>query len=221
MNQEAYSKTKWAANRSERTKVFLEKGFELFSTRSIDAVNMNEVAEASGRGIATLYRYFGHKAEFCVAIAEWKWAEFFQENRKRRPNDNFEGKNAADMFSFYLDSFLELYRKNKPLLRFNQFFNIYLQSEEIDADTVTAYRGLMKPITDFFHLLYERGKEDHTVRTDISEEEMLSTTIHLMLAAVTRYAVGLVYRPKGGFDADAELETLKELLLSKYTDGSC
>ena len=121
------------------------------------------------------------------------------------------------MLDFYLDSFLEIYRENKALLRFNQFFNIYLQSEEIDADTVTAYRGLMKPITDFFHLLYERGKEDHTIRTDIPEEEMLSTTIHLMLAVVTRYAVGLVYQPAEGFDAERELETQKELLMMKYT----
>lgn len=206
-----------AIEQAKRRQAFLEKGFELFSSKSIEGISLRELAKASGYGIATLFRYFNSKAGFCVAIAEWKWGEFFQENRKRRPNDNFEDKTAADMLDFYLDSFLEIYRENKALLRFNQFFNIYLQSEEIDADTVTAYRGLMKPITDFFHLLYERGKEDHTIRTDIPEEEMLSTTIHLMLAVVTRYAVGLVYQPAEGFDAERELETQKELLMMKYT----
>ena len=53
-------------------------------------------------------------------------------------------------------------------------------------------------------------------RLRIPEEEILSTTIHLMLAAVTRYAVGLVYQPEGGFDEMRELETLKELLMMKY-----
>ena len=46
---------------------------------------------------------------------------------------------------------------------------------------------------------------------------MFSTTLHLMLAAVTRYAVGLVYTPQDGFDAQAELETMKEIFLVKYT----
>ena len=45
---------------------------------------------------------------------------------------------------------------------------------------------------------------------------MFSTTLHLMLAAVTRYAIGLVYIPENGFDAEKELEKLKEAMLLRY-----
>ena len=45
---------------------------------------------------------------------------------------------------------------------------------------------------------------------------MFSTTLHLMLAAVTRYAMGLVYIPEKGFDPVKELTMLKEMLLAKY-----
>ena len=65
-------------------------------------------------------------------------------------------------------------------------------------------------------MVYERAEQDHTIRTDESEEEMFSTTLHLMLAAVTRYAVGLVYIPESGFDAEKELEKLKEAMLLRY-----
>ena len=201
----------------KRRQSFLEHGFEMFSSRSIEAVYLPDVAKASGHGIATLYRYFSTKAEFALAIAEWKWGEFFQENRKRRPNDNFEDKTAADMLDFYLESFLELYRKHKALLRFNQLFNIYIRAENIDTGTVDAYRGLMQPIVEYFHVIYEKAKQDGTVRTDVSETEMLSTTIHLMLAAVTRYAVGLVYQPEDGFDAEQELEAQKRMLYREFT----
>ena len=51
---------------------------------------------------------------------------------------------------------------------------------------------------------------------DVSEEKMFSTTLHLMLAAVTRYAVGLVYVPENGFEPEKELLVLKEALLQKY-----
>ena len=65
-------------------------------------------------------------------------------------------------------------------------------------------------------MVYERAEQDHTIRTDESEEEMFSTTLHLMLAAVTRYAVGLVYIPENGLDAEKELEKLKEAMLLRY-----
>ena len=45
---------------------------------------------------------------------------------------------------------------------------------------------------------------------------MFSKTMHLMLAAVTRYAVGLVYQPENGFDAMEELEFLKNAILKEY-----
>ena len=65
-------------------------------------------------------------------------------------------------------------------------------------------------------MVYERAERDHTIRTDEPEEEMFSTTLHLMLAAVTRYAIGLVYIPESGFDAEKELEKLKEAILLRY-----
>ena len=66
--------------------------------------------------------------------------------------------------------------------------------------------------------VYTRAAQDHTVRTDEPEEEMFSTTLHLMLAAVTRYAVGLVYIPESGFDAEKELEKMKMALLHEYEE---
>ena len=54
----------------------------------------------------------------------------------------------------------------------------------------------------------------------VSEEMMFGKTLHLMLAVVTRYAVGLVFVPKGGFDALEELETMKDLLLMRYRSGT-
>ena len=43
---------------------------------------------------------------------------------------------------------------------------------------------------------------------------MFSKTLHLMLAAVTRYAVGLAYIPESGFDAEKELIFQKDVILA-------
>ena len=200
--------------KAQRREDFLEAGYALFSEKGIDSVTLQDVADASGHGIATLYRYFDTKSRLLIEISDWKWRNFFERNRKRRPED-LSTATAAKMFEFYLDSFLEIYRTDKSLLRFNQFLNIYLHSEGAEDGTKERYRRLMKPITDFVHAICIKAKTDGTIKTDISETELLSTTVHLMLAAVTRYAVGLVFEPEG-FDDEAELEMLKEMLIERF-----
>lgn len=205
-----------AENIESRRLELLEKGFEVLSKKSIESVAMQDVADAVGCGIASLYRYFDKKPGFVVAVATWKWEQFHEENQKRRPSVNYAGMTAADVFEFYLNSFLVLYRDHKDLLRFNQFFNVYVQSEHIEAGALQPYQGMIQNLKGRFHIIYERAKQDHTIRTDESEEEMFSKTLHLMLAAVTRYAVGLVYIPEDGFDAEKELEYQKDLLFKDY-----
>ena len=71
-----------------------------------------------------------------------------------------------------------------------------------------------------FHTIYRKAETDRTVRTDVPEEKMFRATLHLMLAAVTRYAVGLVYEPDSDAGNLEELETLKRALLREYTVNS-
>ncbi len=177
----------------------IEKSYELFSRKSIEAVTMSEVAKASGFGEITLYRYFPSKPRLVVAAAVWKWSEILEVNEKRNKSLDLESMTAAERFAIYLDSFIELYRKEKDLLRFNQFFNIYIHSENIGPDIMKPYRDMIEVLSSGFHKLYLKAEEDHSLLTDEPEEEMFSTTIHLMLAAVTRYAIGLIYIPENGF----------------------
>ena len=199
-----------------RRKVFLEKGYELFTAKNIDSVSLQDVANAAGYGIATLYRYFVNKPNLVIEIAAWKWSETITENQKRRPIKNFDGMTAADIFEFYIDSFLELYRNHRDLLRFNQFFNIYIRAEHINPDILKPYQAVIEVIGAEFHNMYIKAEQDKTIRTDISEKEMFSTTLHLMLAVVTRYAVGLVYKPESWFNAENELNIMKEMIILKY-----
>ena len=197
----------------------LEKGFELFTKKSIESVSMQNIADAAGCGIATLYRYFDKKQGFVIETAIKKWNEFRELNQKRRDSADFGSMTAAEMFGFYLDGFLVLYREHKELLRFNQMFNLYVESSGIDSMTLQPYNEMIGKFGESFHIMYERAKQDKTIRTDIPETEMFSATLHLMLAAVTRYAVGLVYKPETGYDDMRELETLKAMMLMMYKKG--
>ena len=71
------NKQKDAIQMEEKRQRILNAGFELFSTHPIESVTMPEVAEKSGVGRATLYRYYSSKTELVIAIGSWKWADFY------------------------------------------------------------------------------------------------------------------------------------------------
>ncbi|MCR5829712.1 MAG: TetR/AcrR family transcriptional regulator [Lachnospiraceae bacterium] len=214
-----WNKAKDAELKAIKMNHFLKKGFELFSSRSIESVTLSEVAKAAGYGMATLYRYFDKKPGFVIAVATWKWSNFQDENSARVKN-TFDNMSAYQAFDFYLDSFLELYRKHRDLLRFNQFFNIFIKSENIDPKTLEPYNVMIERFHSRFHDIYSKGIKDHTLKTDVPEKEMFETTLHLMLAAITRYAVGLVYKAENESISLKELTTLKEAFMLMYKGES-
>ena len=203
--------------RTEATRnTFLEKSYELFSQRTIESVTMSEIAKASGYKDMTLYRYFQSKPILVVAVAAQKWNQVREENRKRLPKTDTSQMTAIELFGFYLDSFLAMYRNHRDLLRFNQFFNIYIQSENIDCDVMKPYEDIIMDLRMAFHQIFIKAEQDHSFRTDEPEEMVFSKTLHLMLAAVTRYAVGLVYTPEHGYSDTEELEYLRNLIYREY-----
>ena len=66
-----------------RRERFLEEGFHILSENGIEASLMQDVAKASGCGIATLYRYFNTKLSLVLAIGTHRWEEFGEEVRKQ------------------------------------------------------------------------------------------------------------------------------------------
>jgi AcrR family transcriptional regulator len=190
----------------------LETGFRVFAEGTIEKVKMSDVAKAGGVGTTTVYRYYKTKPELVLAISTWAWGRYL--DQVLRKIDSVE-VTAAEEYEYFLDTFLDMYHNHRNLLRFNQFFNVYVQNEEIPHEVMKPYLEVVKKLEDRFAALYERAEKDHTIRTDIPAKEMLLTSMHLMLAAVTRYAVGLVY--EGGMDPEKELVLQKNMLLREFT----
>ena len=166
------NKEKDAAQMAIKRRDFLSKAYELFAKKNIESVTMVEVARESGYGTMTLYRYFKTKPQLVVAVGAWIWEQAIRENWEYRPGRDLEGMTGAEIFEYYLESFIGLYRNHRDLLRFNQFFNVYIQSERIDPEVLKPYRDMIEKLRRNFHMVYEKAVQDHTIRTDESEEEM-------------------------------------------------
>ena len=201
---------------AQRRALFLETGFRVFAERGIEAVSMQEVAEASGLGVATLYRYFSSKPDFVLAIGVKKWEEFFAVVEAEYARRGGELMTAAEELDFYLSMYVLLYREYRDILRFNQNFNGYILHERVSPEQLADYLRSVGPFTRKFHRLYEKGERDGTIRTDESEQTMFNATMHIMLAVCGRFAQGLLYGGDGE-DLTQELMILKRMILNAYT----
>ena len=195
----------------------LKTAYSLFSEKGIIPVTMIEIAKASGVGRATVFRYFTTKLDLVIAVSIWKWEQYMHMYNASVTSEEMGDMTGAAHLRFFLDAFLELYRNHSDILRYNYDFNSFLRYEAGTEEQRQPYRHLADVLRGQFHNLYESGIRDGTLRDDVPESTMFSFTFHIMLAAVTRYAVGLVVVYEDGGNPESELEMLKDMLLSRFT----
>ncbi len=201
-----------AIEMAAKNRRILENGFRIFAENTIEKVTMLDVAKAAGIAISSLYRYYSTKPKLVLAISTWAWDAYAKEDERKEAAK--PERTAAEIFEAYLDSFLDLYRNHRNLLRFNQFFNVYLVSEAIPEEEMGPYLDMVKGLERRFGKIYQKALQDGTLRTDIPQQKMFSATLHLMLAVVTRYAVGLVYNEES--DPEEELLMQKDMLMRRF-----
>ncbi len=199
---------------AQKQQQLMKAGFRLFSEKSIEAVSMNEVARESGVGIATAYRYYENKMDFALAIAVWKWSEYW--TRIREANKAGAERTGAQEYTVFLESFMNMYRNEPELLRYNYFLNAYTRSSGATLKPGNAYERQINQLAERFREIWEKGKKDGTLRTETPWHQVFSTILHIMFSAITRYSIGLLYRHPDGSDPEAELLLLKDLLLNQY-----
>jgi len=204
----------------ERRQLIIETAYRLFSQRGIEQVMMTEIAKEAGIGISTLNRYFHLKLDLVVSASAWALDEYIAARNAAVPQEERDHMKGAEYLRYYMDAFIDLYRNHSELLRFNYNFNSYLRYEAGTEAQKMPMLKTAKQLGEMFHIIYERGSQDGTLNTEIPEETMFSSSFHIMLAAATRYAVGLVYVPEGGSNPESELVMLEELLLSKFVKQS-
>ena len=205
-----------AAEIRARREKLLETGFRLFAQRSIESVRLQEIATASGIGIATLYRYFKTKLDMIIEIGTRKWQAYYllvEEAYRARGGDAL---NAAEELEFFLDCFIDLYRGHRDVLRFNRNFDTYVKHEGATEEQMRPYNEAVTAFADKFHTVYRKAREDGTLTIRISERKLFFTTMYLMLSVAGKYAEGLIYPPGEDRDMTEELFLLKHMVLEFY-----
>ena len=205
-----------AREMAERRERMLSEGFRIFSQKSIEVVTMQEIAKASGLGVATVYRYFRTKAALVIAIGAKIWKDYAVEVEKMYQARGGDAMNAAEELAFFLDSFIDLYQNHKDVLRFIRSFETYIRYENVPEEDVRVYNEVVDGFARKFHAVYEKAERDGTLRLELPEKKFFYTIMYIMLSASEKFAEGLVYPPEREKDMTGELELLKNMILRMY-----
>ena len=208
-----------AAEMAKRRELLIETGFRLFARQTIESVKLQDIATASGVGIATLYRYFETKQNLVIEIGTKKWREYYIEEEKEFIRRNGPSMTAAEEMEYFLDCFIDLYRNHKDLLRFNRNFDSYVKHEGCTEEQMRPYNEAVNVFAEKFHGLYLRAKKDGTLRIRMSERKLFVSSMYIMLSAAGKFAEGLIYPPNEDRDMSEELILLKNMILNTCRNG--
>lgn len=207
---------------AEKDQEIMEAAKKLFLEKSIEAVRMEDIVAACNIGRATVFRHYRNKCLLVIDLMAREWQNYMDELDRKRPLENVGDIPAVDRFTYTLDSFIDMYQNHKDLLRLNENFNSYITHAVTDEerDELAKFYDSLSSANQRFHLMYEKAKEDGTLRTDLPEEEFIRITLHTMLATCGHYARGFLWGAKADADSDytSELEALKEMLIRFATN---
>lgn len=207
----------WDDERSEGTRrrreAALEAAFLLFSKNTIEEIRMEDIAKEAHIGVVGMYCYFGTKLALCVELGALKWREYTKVVEDAYRKKNGEAMNAVQEFEFYIDCYLDLYENHKALLRFNQNFDLFTMHENASAEDMADYYASVSYFEEKFHTVYEKALSDHTIRTDLTEQELFFSVMYTMLPTAQKLASGLIYPKDSEYVSHKILERQKEMLL--------
>lgn len=197
----------------ERRSRLIKEGFKLFSKYGIDNVRLQSVADEAKVGVATLYNYYTNKINLVSAISADMWKNVWDEMKERNGIGDISEYSAYECVSLYLNIVVALYKEKPEILKFSGEFKTFISRESAADAQIQAHLDAVDPFTEMFHVIYNKAKEDHTIRTDYPEEELITMIGLTMLGTAERYASGIVWAKNSKDDYTNELIMLKEMIL--------
>lgn len=182
---------------------------DLFLEKGIDAVKMTDIAENSGIGVASLYRYFETKTEIIIRAGSILW---------KRVNKDFleytakcEGKTGMEILVYDLNYFLNLYVNHRSFIKFLDDFDRIMLSEKVQKERLKDYES---SVVNFYIPLSEaceKGKADGTIRKDASVADVYFSVTHSLMAVCQKFIRGEILPGDDFSGAGKEIEQLLKI----------
>ncbi|SOC41701.1 TetR/AcrR family transcriptional regulator [Salinicoccus kekensis] len=205
--------TKQQNNREKKNRAIIEAALELFTRNSWDSVQMQDIADDAGIGIATLFRYFPKKHLIIVAVAvEILTGEldFFRDLHRR----TLPGIEKIGMVFDHMNKFGDEVSLNQA--KFIDIFDANIGEISDYEVTAAEYFKIRNEISDIVSVLVTEGQADgslpggksvtHEIMTMINNYGLFARKLALMKSVLE-----LETNP----DGDAQLKILRGIYMER------
>lgn len=172
----------------KRRQTIILTAFELFCERGIEYVTLQEIAQKSEVGEATIYRYFENKVNLVSEAFVLLWDTIMCNIEKTAESvANYDELTGIEQVSVWLETFRELYINNADFILFSYEAKLYLIRQKVKLDH-TQQDVLMHAIKGPCLSAIEKGKRDCTISTCQNSEDLF----YAIWGAVRGFVVKIV-----------------------------
>ena len=181
---------------------------ELFLERGIESVKMTDIAESSGVGVATLYRYFGTKTGIAIEAMTFLWNDVNDLYKGVFESEPFISQDGLKQLLDLMKMFIVLYRNHTNFMRLVGEFDRFVIHEGVPPMDLAEYERSVINFMPVTMKAFEKGVKDGTIREGIDFQLFYLTFAHALNELSKKFIYGEVLPSEDFSEADRELELL-------------
>lgn len=157
-----------------RKRVIVECAFGMFAEKGIDNISMNDIAEESGIGVASLYRYFQTKEELAIEVATYAWNIEKAVFTGVFSSEQYGALDGFNQISELLEVFEDALVTQRSFFSFVYYFDSFIKKENVQSDRLTEYEAAIAETNMIVVHALEKGINDGSISFRESENEVLA-----------------------------------------------
>ena len=141
----------------------LNTAYELFASRGIEPVTMEDIAQKAKITPSILYRYFESKDSLVIKTATHAWTTQMEDVLPNMVKPKYTNSTGYVQLEQIFALFVKLYEKHQDFLRFIYLFDAFAVKEKIKKDQMTNYESKILLVKEIISVAIQKGIEDGSI----------------------------------------------------------
>lgn len=202
-------------SKEARKELIISSALELFLQKGISDTKITDIAEKSGVGVASVYRYFENKTNILICAATLFWQKEINKYYERYNRDEFKNLDGLEKIKSLLYSFLEIYNNEPEFFSFLEQFDNYIKTEHVPIELLKNYEENIIGLKDLILISIEQGKNEGLIKKNLNGNEFYITVTHSLMSLCQKLILrGDILESDNIVSGNAQIELLIKMSLN-------
>ena len=199
--------------KNKRIEKAIETCAEMFLKNGIESVRMTDIAQNSGVGVATLYRYFGTKTGITIAAMTFLWNQMKDMLSGFFDTENYVKQNGLKQLHDLMKMYVVIYQAHPAFMKILSEFDLMLLNEKVPPEELKDYERSIVNFYPLFEKAYVTGLADGSVR-EVPDIKLFYVSFAHSLMELSKKLIQGELLPSDDFSiAEKELEMVNEKVI--------